>query len=79
MEPIDLAIIYYDKLQKVEDKAQLSVLALEIRGRLGDLVGYEDWLRDAWQSRNYSLSLPNVPFESTLNKAGLKALKRGQI
>ena len=79
MEPIDLAIEYFDRMQEASDKAKLSEIAQEIRSRTDELPGYIGWLRDAWSSVNWCLSLPEVPIEKMLNKRGLMALKKGTL
>jgi len=40
---------------------------------------WKEWLIDIRDSKAWELGLPNTPFEDTLNAAGKKALKRGEI
>ena len=40
---------------------------------------WKTWLSDIRDSKAWELVLPNTPFEDTLNAAGRKALKRGEI
>ena len=79
MNPCDLATDFAVRLMAARDLTELASISSEVRARLRDLTGWEDWLRDIWTSRNIDLKGPDTPFEETLNAAGRKALKRGEL
>ena len=74
------ATMYADRISKCKTIAELETIGQEIKANLKDVVGWEQWLRDIYFSKlNYDLKIPDVPFENILNKAGKKALERGEI
>lgn len=79
MNPCDLATNFAVRLMAARDLTELASISSEVRARLRDLTGWEDWLRDIWWSRNQDLKGPDIPFEETLNVAGRKAYKKGTL
>jgi hypothetical protein len=79
MNPCNLATDFAVRLMKARDLPELASISSEVRARLRDLTGWEDWLRDIWTSRNTDLKGPYIPFEDTLNAAGRRALKKGLL
>ena len=79
MNACDLATDFAVRLMAARDLTELASISSEVRARLRDLTGWEDWLRDIWTSRNIDLKGPDVPFEETLNAAGMRALKKGTL
>ena len=76
---LDLAIKYSDEMHKCTTIDELEKIAKKVKVSIEKLKEYIEWLRCEYMSVRDGLLMPKKPIEEMLNKAGLKALKKGLI
>lgn len=54
---------------------ELASISTRIKANLGELIGFEGWLRDIWKSAYDTLYVPNKSFKEGLSVVGKVALK----
>jgi len=80
---LDLATELAVKISQCKTVEELFVVRKEIQAHFDKdptfKKEWKDWLVDIRDGHLWFLSLPDKPFEETLNAEGLKALKRGEL
>jgi hypothetical protein len=78
--PCSIATDYAVRISKCTTKPELEAIGQEIKANLKQVVGFEGWLRDFYESKlNFDLNAPVYKPEDILNKEGLKKLAKGEL